>query len=313
MGNRDVSAIVPIKNGSEYIATSIPRILENLRPSDELIIVDDSSSDNTVELLLEYVIADARVKLLHNPGLGIVDALNHAIGHSKFEIIARFDIDDEYGLDRLEKQRDLLEGRVVAVFCDYTLIDSQSRYLGTIHSPILPIATRLSLEQSQRTPHPGVLFLKSPCLEVGSYRKGDDGAEDLSLWLRMSKVGDLISVPEVLFSYRIHKGSVTYSKRRAVKDLQVNLLREFPLAANDMKVIRSHITSTFNFYSSSPDQYARTILFVRELLLASSRKDMVLSALPLIWNLMSLNPILVIKTSVKLRSESRRRRVIRAF
>jgi glycosyltransferase involved in cell wall biosynthesis len=308
-----VSAIVPIKNGSDYIAASIPRILQNLRHDDELIVIDDSSTDDSEELVLKASNKDPRLKFFQNPGSGIVDALNHGLSHAKFEIICRFDIDDIYRVDRLERQRGLLKGNVVAVFCDYNIVDSEGNLLGTIFSPVLAMVTKLSLSQSQRTPHPGVVFSRSACLKVGGYRKFDDGVEDLSLWLRLSMVGDLISVPEVLFSYRIHKGSVTFSRRELVQAKKSSVLDEYPLRENDLRDIRKYFGDAISFYKTLPNSYMRISLMVRELLMVGSRRNRLFSSALVAKYFFRLNPFRLVRSTSQIWVESRRRRRIRSI
>lgn len=313
MNSLGVSAIVPIKNGSYYIATSIPRILQNLRLDDELIVIDDSSADDSVALVLKAANGDPRIKLFRNPGNGIVDALAHGLSQAKFEIISRFDIDDVYAVNRLERQRKLLKGKVVAVFCDYNIVDLKENMLGTIYSPVLPYATKLSLTQSQRTPHPGVVFLKSACLKVGGYRKGEDGVEDLSLWLRLSLIGDLISVPEVLFSYRIHTGSITYSRRTEIQAMKLRVLGEHPFGEDDLREIRQYLGEAISYYKTLPNAYSRILLMVRELLLVGSWGERILSLALVAKYIFKLNPLLLLGSALQIWLESRRRRTFRSI
>jgi glycosyltransferase involved in cell wall biosynthesis len=312
MDSPGVSAIVPIKNGSDYIATSIPRILQNLRHDDELLVIDDSSTDNSEAAVIKAANGDPRLKLFQSPGVGIVDALNHGLIQAKYESIARFDIDDIYSLNRLEKQRDLLRGNVLAVFCDYNIIDSEENLIGTIFSPILPNVTKLSLSQSQRTPHPGVVFSKLACIKVGGYRKVDEGVEDLSLWLRLSMIGDLISVPEVLFSYRIHKNSVTFSRREAIQNRKIMVLDEFPLREDELRSLRQQLDDIISFYKTAPNSYMRILLMFRELILIGSGKTRLLSFVIVTKSLLKLNLFQLARTTLQISLESRRRRTIRS-
>lgn len=306
-----VSAIVPIKNGSNYIYESIPRILENLHRDDELIVVDDSSSDNSWDLVLEAAKSDPRLTLLRSPGIGIVDALNYGIEQAKFEKIARFDIDDIYIRDRIERQRRFLKAPVVAVFCDYNIVDSNLEFLGTIYSPVIPFATRFSLTQSQRTPHPGVIFSKSSFFAVGGYHQGEDGVEDLSLWLRLSKVGDLISIPEILFSYRLHPKSVTFAKRKEILMKKNQILKRYPLSQVELTEGRRQLSAAFSYYKSLPGSYPRMALLARELILLGSFKDRLLTMIQLMKSLFNVNIVKFLKSIYRIRLEATRRRKTR--
>ena len=308
-----LTAIVPVKNGSAYISTAIPRILQNLDSNDELIVIDDSSTDNSLELIREICKLDSRVISLQNPGEGIVDALNHGLDSAKFELIARFDIDDHYQLDRLSKQRNFLKANVVAVFCDYNVISEKFEPLGTIYSPVLSFATKLSLRNNQRTPHPGVLFSKSHCLAVGGYRKGDEGVEDLSLWLRLSTVGDLISIPESLFSYRIHENSTTWTKREEIQKKKAAILEEFPIQSNEVIQSRRRLGEAICFYKTLSGSYFRIALLIRELLLLGTFKDRILNLFYILVNLSRLNPFKLLQAVLYIGVQSKKRRKYRSI
>lgn len=312
MVSNQVSAIVPIKNGFQYISSTIPNILLNLLPGDELIVVDDSSDDGSLELIQDYCKQDSRIHFYRNPGSGIVDALNHGLLHAKHEIVARFDIDDEYPVNRISKQREYLKSNVVAVFCDYNIISDTAEYLGTIYSPVFPLALKLSLSQGQRTPHPAVIFSKKACLDVGGYRKGDEGVEDLSLWLRLSKIGDLISVPEILFSYRIHANSTTFLKRKEILLKKERLLKEFSFTSFELAKFREDFGNIAAKYRSTSQYYARVILLARELMLVGSLKDRTLSLFKILLVFLRMNPYVVFKSIISIRNQSRRRKLFRS-
>ena len=89
-----ISGILPIKNGEHWISRNLPKILKTLSLDDELIVVDDGSSDNTYSLLSQQASKDQRIKTLRTTGVGLVEALNLAINQSENSWLARFDIDD---------------------------------------------------------------------------------------------------------------------------------------------------------------------------------------------------------------------------
>ena len=119
----NVTAIIPIKNGEQFILDSTRAVLENMRSTDEIIYINDNSTDRSLNMLREISKREKNIRVINNPGSGIVDALNFGIANSRNNWIARFDIDDLYSKERIEKQRKLISEGVAAIFCDYMFID----------------------------------------------------------------------------------------------------------------------------------------------------------------------------------------------
>ena len=223
----NITAIIPVKNGSEFISKSIYSIIKNMRHSDEVIFIDDNSDDNSQKILRSLTKNYLNVQILQNPGAGIVDALNFGILKAKNDWIARFDIDDLYLTERVEFQREFICAEVAAIFCDYNFIDKKNRFLGQVLSPVFSQANVWSLIRCQRTPHPGVLFSKIIFLKAGGYIKKDFPVEDMALWWRMSKYGKLVSVPKTLLQYRLHNNSTSAVNRLVVNQKRSEILREY--------------------------------------------------------------------------------------
>lgn len=204
-----VSGILPIKNGEHWIVRNLPKILKALGTDDELIVVDDGSSDNTYSLLSEQASRDQRIQILRTSGVGLVEALSLAINQSENSWLARFDIDDTYPENRVSKQREEIDSKTSIIFTDYRIRLNGGTNLGYIPSPITHLATKLSLLRSQRTAHPSALINKEKLLQVGGYLQSEFPAEDLGLWTRLSIVGRLKSVPINGVDYNFHRGSIT--------------------------------------------------------------------------------------------------------
>lgn len=260
-----LTILLPVKNGEQYIQNSLDCIVANVKIDDEILIVNDGSIDNTEHILKSWARKDPRIKIINNHGRGLVNALNLGLKESSNNWIARFDVDDLYPNYRLQNQRPMIEKDVAAIFCDYSLWSSKIRNVGVIPSAVLSQAVSLSLINSQRTPHPGVLFNKEAVLSVGGYRKEDFPAEDLSLWMRLSKIGKLISVPETLLNYRISKTSVTGLRRREALMKKQDLLKNIQLNFEDIDWCLNHSNELLKYYSSMSCGPERQILFIKEL------------------------------------------------
>jgi hypothetical protein len=131
----------------------------------------------------------------------------------------------------------------------------------------------ISLISSQRTPHPSILFNKASVLDVGGYQQKDFPAEDLSLWLRMSRVGKLISIPKVLLHYRISSGSVTGTKRRAANSMKRKLLENIGINSRSIQKVLDDFERIIENYGEENYSNEREILLIRDLLMIQKNNN----------------------------------------
>jgi hypothetical protein len=108
-------------------------------------------------------------------------------------------------------------------------------------------------------------------IDVGGYIKSDFPAEDLSLWLRLSKVGDLITVPELLLKYVIRKGSVTNQKRAAALGKKNELIQKIGISNSYLTNCIEEFEDTFNSYDEFDLSRQRKVLLLRDILTANDQ------------------------------------------
>ena len=262
-----VTALMPVKNGALFLKKSLPQLQLSCKATDEILIIDDFSDDNTSEIVKDASKEDVRIRLLSNSNPGIVGALNLGLSEASNEWIARFDVDDRYEISRLDEQRVCTSSKVIGIFSDYDFFSEALSYLGTIPSAIDSDAVAVSLVSSQRTAHPSILFNRESVLDVGGYQQEDFPAEDLSLWLRMSRVGDLVSIPKVLLHYRLSAGSVTGTKRQASILKKNSLIQSIGINPLNVEKAASKIEQIFEVYKPESFSNEREILLIRDLIM----------------------------------------------
>jgi len=260
-----ITGILPVHNGEKFIDTSLPLILRNLNTDDELVIIENGSTDGTIKKLQKWVNIDSRINLISTETPSLVKALNLGIAESFNNWIARFDIDDNYEPDRLKYQRASLNEKTVAIFTDYDFFSDSYKYLGTIPSALDTNAVAVSLISSQRTAHPSVLFSKEAVINAGGYRGMDFPAEDLSLWLRMSRFGDLISIPKTLLHYRLSSESITSKKRNEAKNITKKLLTEIGVNQKNVLSLIANFESVIELYKKHNYSRERELLILKDL------------------------------------------------
>lgn len=259
---------MPIRNGIKFLSQSKGDITLNARPEDEILLVDDNSDDGSALFLHNWEKEDSRVRVLINPpnNSGIANALNLGISEATHSFIGRFDVDDKYDKNRLEIQlAEACKSYAVGVFSDYSFFSNSEKFLGTIPSPIYPAPTSISLLTNRRTPHSSALLSKAAVVDAGGYRQQDFPAEDLSLWLRMSRIGDLISIPNPLLNYRISSNSVSSLRQKEMISRRKSLQSEIGIYKKDIDFAIENLKSILEKYSGQPEGDLRKVLFLKDL------------------------------------------------
>lgn len=216
-----VSVLMTVYNGRRYLAEAIESILRQTLSDFEFIIVDDGSTDGSLDLLRTYEKQDARIRLYERPHAGIVPAANFGLRQCRGDFVARMDSDDIATPRRFEWQVETLRSNPDAVVCGgaYELIDAAGRLL----RPEWPPTDDETLQELcllGMTPicQPLSMIRKSAMDRVGEYDVVVETAEDNDMWLRLGEIGKLICVSEILLKYRQHAASVSEVKSLAQAD-----------------------------------------------------------------------------------------------
>lgn len=109
-----VSVIIPTYNRASLLGRAICSVLAAVEPGDEILVVDDGSSDNTEQVVASF---GERVRFVRGPHRGAGAARNHGIQHASRPLLAFLDDDDEWDADKLLLQRAVLRVRPDLLFC----------------------------------------------------------------------------------------------------------------------------------------------------------------------------------------------------
>jgi len=260
-----VTHLMPVKNGAIYLNQSLNGILMNAKINDEILIIDDGSSDEGPNIIKKFQKQYAHIRVMTTKGIGIVGALNLGFKSASFEWIARYDVDDVYEPNRVQLQINCIKPKTAVIFSDYD-IQSNRIFLGSIPSPLLNKASVLSLIYSQQTAHPSALICKSAAFEAGLYKSDEYPAEDVGLWTRMSLIGNLESTPEILLHYKLNKSSITSINRQKSLIARDRIIKEFFVEKKLFSINDDEIDFTIEYYKNYNMTVERTLLFIRNLL-----------------------------------------------
>ena len=110
-----VTVLIPTYQSAGFISEAIDSVLTQSYGDYEILIVDDDSTDATVDILNGY--RDGRIRVIRGPGEGLAAALNRGIAQARGEYIARLDSDDLMAPGRLEKQVRYMDGHPEVLVC----------------------------------------------------------------------------------------------------------------------------------------------------------------------------------------------------
>jgi glycosyltransferase involved in cell wall biosynthesis len=210
-----ISVVMPVHNGLPFLDESIRSILGQTFADFEFVILDDASTDGSLELLREWSRRDQRISVHESKTrLGLSGSSNAVVAKARATILARMDADDIAHPDRLRRQLEIISRRpdvaVVGTLCNG--IDATGR-------EVRPRDRWRLLRRSCLIPFPhgSVMFRREVFDAVGGYDEESAGGEDQDLFARMAAHGRVVTLPDVLYSYRYHSQNATlFNGARAI-------------------------------------------------------------------------------------------------
>lgn len=224
-----VSVIMPVYNAEDHIRESIESVLNQTYSNFEFIIIDDGSTDSSLEIIKQY--NDERIKVLEQDNRGVAISLNKGISISKGTLIARQDSDDISLPNRFEKQCEFMNANPnISLLGTYSqLIDEENNVIKSYTAPSENNKLRDLTFKKNPFIHGSVMIRKEILKKCGLYREQFLLSQDYDLWLRISEVGEISMLPDFLYKYRIWKNSVSSTKtalKRKFDDIARELAKE---------------------------------------------------------------------------------------
>ena len=212
----NVSIITPCYNASVYISQAILSVLSQTYPNWELIIVDDCSTDNSVDIIQNYARKDDRIKYFRTDKSSGSPTLPRNIGieHAKGRYIAFLDSDDAWLPDKLEKQVKLFDDeRVAIVFSDYEKMSEE----GERNHRVVKAPHEVDYKHLLRGNVIGCLTAIYDTAKVGKMFFMQHTHEDYILWLSILKKGFVaVNTGTVEALYRVRRNSVSSNKLKVL-------------------------------------------------------------------------------------------------
>ena len=237
-----VSLLIPTYNGEKYLAECLDSVLLQTFSDFEVLVVDDCSTDTTLEIAGEYAARDNRIRVLRNEkNLGLVGNWNHCVELASGEWIKFVFQDDLIEPECLEAmlEASALNGSIVACQRNFAFMEgiSESTQQDYLNRPTLsslfPEASLISADMYNNAviDHMAINFVGEPTAvmlhrsvfdKFGSFNTGLIQLCDFEYWSRIAVNTGIAYVPRPLAMFRVHKDSAT-AKNADLHDYGIGL------------------------------------------------------------------------------------------
>lgn len=226
-----ISVVMSVYNGSRYLREAIDSILNQTFRDFEFIIIEDKSTDDTLQILEDYRSRDSRIKIIkkdENNGLpGFIKNLNHGLNLSRGKYIARMDADDISHPDRFALQVDFLGNNpdIFMVGSAIECIDKCGNFTRLMQPKFTDKEIQKTMFSNISMYHPVIMFRNDSTIR---FREKMRYCEDYDLYFRLMIAGyRFANIQRPLLKYRILDHSVSRKDSRFIKWLFVEKARFF--------------------------------------------------------------------------------------
>jgi len=204
-----VSVLMSVYNGEPWVRQAIESVLVQTFSDFEFFVVDDGSTDGTAGVL--DACSDPRLRIFHQPRVGLTRSLNRTIPLAAAPLVARMDADDMSHPERFARQVAFLDAHpevgLLGTGCE--TIAPSGEVIGTVAPLVDDAAIRRALIRMNPFVHSSVMVRRQILEEAGGYDESLPVAQDYDLWLRMSRLTRMANLPEPLVQRRLTPGRVS--------------------------------------------------------------------------------------------------------
>lgn len=217
-----ISVVIPLYNKGQSIASTLQTVLKQTYQDFEIVIVNDGSTDHSVEEVAK--VPDPRIRLIHQSNAGVSAARNRGIAEARGEFVAFLDADDEWNPDYLKTQYKLTQKYPeCSVFaCNYEFKDAQGKVTPTIirKLPFKGVDGILSnYFEVASCSHPplwtsAVMVKKNAIQSIGGFPIGIKSGEDLLTWARLTVNGQIAYAKQAYAVFNVEGYSISEKPKR---------------------------------------------------------------------------------------------------
>lgn len=284
----DVSIIISTYNYADYLAQTIESVLKSTHSSFEIIIVDDGSTDNTMDVLEKYKEQDKRIKVISQSNQGLSVARNNALQFAQGRYVWFVDSDDwiePNAINQIVEKGDKYGLDLISFYTRY--VDSDSQPLSSDAWNELPLKLRQTdkvytlsdIDEKTLSLYPTVSgknvyrrdFLNEKGIRFPSYMYFEDDVFFLHTIFAGARIGTLT---DVLYAKRLHQKQITQNRAKyfssTVRLPSIVFARLLPLVETTERVknlVRYYVNwAIASYIQFTPQEKAGNLVYLKELL-----------------------------------------------
>ena len=222
MNQKKISVIIPNYNYARYLDQAIQSVLKQSYDNLELIVVNNGSTDNSLEILEKY---EHEIRLINQPNLGQSGARNSGLSLSTGEFIAFLDADDFWEPAKLEMQSALMDSATQLVYCGISpfkdprnekLPSVVPKYRGDCAGYFIDFPGASIVLSGEST----ALFSRDLLMKVGLFDVELNSTAGWDFFRRCSRHTNFDFISEPLVNYRLHSSNMSNSSNKVILDMR---------------------------------------------------------------------------------------------
>lgn len=253
-----ISIICPVYNVECYIERCVESIISQSFPAWELIMVDDGSTDKSGEICDRYAKSDSRIKVIHQPNMGVSAARQKGSENANGVYVIHIDPDDYVEYNMLENlYNEAVEKKADVVICDF--------YVDELTGSTYRIAQKPTNEDTEDILRSLFQHLHGSCwnklVKRECYNKynvrfppGINYCEDVLFWVQLFSHYEvrIVYLPQAFYHYVMHTGSITHNFTRSTYEMRkryvIELQKMLPLFKYEKELRISRLQVFFEAY-----------------------------------------------------------------
>jgi len=233
-----ISVVIPVYGHADYVLDALDSVFAQSYDDFEIIVINDGSPDAS-ESVLEPYIRSGKIRYVCQENKGVAAARNHGLALASGEFIAFLDDDDLWPIKNLEVQVDAIDK------CDAVMVGGSSHGFIDIENAdeVSCAGTKFKLLNTidfflgNPFTSPGQVIIRKSALDaVGGYDEAIWGVDDLDLWIRLSRIGEIRQYEYMALYYRVHDANASLDLEKMARNTELVIRKNLLLSAEEDKV-----------------------------------------------------------------------------